>query len=96
MKSRVAVALIVMGTVLILAPVAADWLFQRNLVFILTKEQSATPALMPQLSAWYRIICWLTGSLMVLIATLGSVARNRATYYEEANEETDDEDDDRK
>ena len=94
MKPPVAVALIIMGTVLILAPVGADGLFQRNLVSLLTAAQSATPMVMSQLSAWYRIICWLTGSLMVLIGTLASVARPSATYYEETDEEDDDEDKD--
>jgi hypothetical protein len=94
MKPPVAVALIIMGTVLILAPIGADYLFQRNLVSLLTKEQSIGATVMSQLSAWYRVACWLTGSLMVLVGALGAGADARAGYYAEADDEVDDEDED--
>ena len=94
MKPPVAVALIIMGTVLILAPIGADYLFQRNLVSLLTKDQSITATVVPQLSAWYRIVCWLTGSLMVLVGALAPGADARASYYEEADDEVGDEEKD--
>ena len=94
MKPPVAVALIIMGTVLILAPIGADYLFQRNLVSLLTKEQSIGATVMSQLSAWYRVVCWLTGSLMVLVGALAAGADARAGYYAEADDEVDDEDED--
>src|ERR1035437_4002061 len=90
MKPPVAVALIIMGTVLILAPIGADYLFQRNLVSLLTKEQSIGATVMPQLSAWYRVVCWLTGSLMVLVGALAAGVDARAGYYAEADDEVDD------
>ena len=83
-----------MGTVLILAPIGADYLFQRNLVSLLTKEQSIGATVMSQLSAWYRVVCWLTGSLMVLVGALAAGADARAGYYAEADDEVDDEDED--
>ena len=94
MKSRTAVALIIMGTVLILAPIGADYLFQRNLVSLSLKEQSISTAVIPQLSIWYRVVCWLTGSLMVFVGTVLPGAYARARYYEVANDETDDDDKD--
>ena len=94
MKTPVAVALIIMGTVLILAPIGADYLFQRNLVSLLLKEQSISATVIPQLSTWYRVVCWLTGSLMVLVGALGAGADARAGYYAEADDEVDDEDED--
>jgi hypothetical protein len=94
MKPPVAVALIIMGTVLILAPIGADYLFQRNLVSFLTKEQSIGATVMSQLSAWYRVVCWLTGSLMVLVGALAAGVGARAGYYAEADDEVDDEDED--
>jgi hypothetical protein len=81
MKPSVAVAMIIMGAVLILAPIGADYLFQRNLVSLLLKEPSISAMIMPQLSAWYRIVCWLTGSLMLLIGTLTACADARASHY---------------
>jgi hypothetical protein len=49
---------------------------------------------MSQLSAWYRVVCWLTGSLMVLVGALAAGADARAGYYAEADDEVDDEDED--
>ncbi|MEI6395680.1 MAG: hypothetical protein WCT12_31820, partial [Verrucomicrobiota bacterium] len=89
MKSTTAVALIIMGTMLILAPIGADYLFQRNLVSLLMKESSISTTLMPQLSTWYRVVCWLTGSLMVLFGALVPGAYTRAGYYEVADDDDD-------
>ena len=94
MKPPVSVALIIMGTLLILAPVGADYLFQRNLVSLLTKDQSISVTVMTQLSTWYRVVCWLTGSLMVLVGALAS-AEVRARYYADEDEEDEDEDEDK-
>lgn len=90
MKSSVAVALVIMGTVLILAPIGADYLFQRNLILLLTNEKSPGTTVVTQLSTWYRVVCWGTGSLMVLIGALAS-AEVRARYY--AHDDDEDEDD---
>ena len=82
MKSSVAVTLIAMGTLLILAPIGADYIFQRNLVALLSKAQSPGPLLTSQLSDWYRIVVWLTGSLMVVVGTLAALVENRNSYYD--------------
>jgi len=87
--------MIIMGTVLILAPIGADYLFQRHVVVLLqAKEPSISPMVMPHLSTWYRVVCWLTGSLMVLVGALAAIAEARASYYAETDEEVDDEDKD--
>jgi len=75
--------MIIMGTALILAPIGADYLFQRNLVALLTKEQALTATVMPHLSTWYRVVCWLTGSLMVLVGSVAAGADSRASHYAE-------------
>jgi hypothetical protein len=85
--------MITMGTVLILAPVGADYLFQRNLVSLLTTVQPISATVMCHLSSWYRIVCWLTGSLMVLIGALAGLAHARASHLVEMGGEVDDEDD---
>ena len=91
MKPPVAIALIIMGTVLIVAPIGADYLFQRNLVSLLTKEPPVSATVMTQLSTWYRVVCWLTGSLMLLVGALAS-ADTRARYYAEEDDEDENED----
>ena len=93
MKSPVAVALIIMGTVLILAPIGAAYLLQRNWVSLKLKEQTISATVIPQLSTWYRFVCWLTGSFMVFVGVLAPLAYARAGYYEAADDEDDDEDD---
>ena len=94
MKPPVAVALIIMGAVLILAPIGADYLFQRHVVaLLLAKEPSISPMVMPQLSTWYRVVCWLTGSVMVLLGALVSAAP-RSRYDVEPDDEAEDEDKD--
>jgi hypothetical protein len=89
--------MIIMGTVLILAPIGADYLFQRNLVALMLKEPSTNATIIPQLSTWYRVVCWLTGSLMVMVGALGAIADSRARFYvapgDEIEEEEEDEDD---
>jgi hypothetical protein len=95
MKPQVAVALIIMGAVLILAPIGADYLFQRHVVaLLLAKEPSISPMVIPQLSTWYRVVCWLTGSVMVLIGALAPGAYARPGYLEEVEGEEDGEDED--
>ena len=89
MKSPVAVALIIMGTVLILAPIGADYLLQRNWVSLMLKEQTISATVIPQLSTWYRVVCWLTGSLMAFLGAMAPSAYNRAGYYAAADEDDD-------
>ena len=86
MKPRVAVALIVMGTVLILAPIAADYLFQRNFVAALAKEQTVSATVTTRLSVWYSAFCWLAGSLMVFVSTIASVSYARPFHYKEPDD----------
>ena len=97
MKSSNAVALIVMGAMLVLAPIGADYLFQRNLVSLLTKEPSINAAVIPQLSTWYRIVCLLIGSFMIIFGTFvpaAAEARTRTCCYADADYEVDEEDSD--
>ena len=89
-----------MGAVLILAPIGADYLFQRNLAALLTKEQSISAAVIPHLGVWYRVVCWLTGSLMVLVGTVAASADARASHFvrtrarvQDKDEEEEEEDD---
>lgn len=87
MKSAVAVALIVMGTVLILAPIGADYFFQRNVVSVLLSAQSTGAPLKTELSTPYRVVCWPTGSLMIVLGIIGAVAEARTDTYLDAGEE---------
>lgn len=91
MKPAVAVALIVMGTLLILAPIGADYLFQREVVDLLLKGQSASVTLTGKLSDIYRVVTWLTGSLMIAVGALGAVMDARESYMFDAEEEVEEE-----
>jgi hypothetical protein len=66
-----------MGTALILAPIAADYLFQHNVALLLAQAPGAAASLTTQLSGWYRAVCWLTGSVMIGLSFLCELAQTR-------------------
>ncbi len=82
MKPPVTITLIVMGTLLILAPIGADYIYQRNLISLVAKGQPALATLIDHLGVWYRIVCWLTGSLMILVGMVAAAADRRASHEE--------------
>ncbi len=93
MKPGVAVTFIVMGTLLLLAPMGADYLYQRNYVALLTHVPPVTVPVLERLNNWYRVGCWLAGALMLLVSTLASIPApgRRSDYTEEEEEEEEDE-----
>ncbi|MES2705464.1 MAG: hypothetical protein V4726_02565 [Verrucomicrobiota bacterium] len=79
MNTPIAVTLIIMGPLLIMTPVFADFLYQRNVVELMTKTGVASASLAGEMSELYRFGCWLTGSAMVGVAVLSFLpARRRA------------------
>jgi len=97
MEPKAAVAMIIMGTVLILAPIGADYLFQRNVVVLLLgKEPSISPMVISRLSTFYSVVCWLTGSLMVLVSAVASADPRTRYLVEEDDEAYDEEKDEEK
>ena len=73
MKTPIAVTLIIMGALLIMTPVLADFLYQRNVVALMARSGVTSVTLAGQMSELYRFGCWLTGSAMVGIAVLCSL-----------------------
>jgi hypothetical protein len=72
MKVRVAITLIVMGTLLLVTPVLADYLYCRNLVHLMTTPGMAGVTLDGKLSKLGHIGYWCIGSVMIGIGTLAS------------------------
>jgi hypothetical protein len=72
MKPAIAVTLIIFGALLIMTPVLADFLHQRNVVAVMANSGAATVMLAGQLSDYYRFGCWLMGSGMICAAVYGS------------------------
>jgi hypothetical protein len=77
MKTPVAVTLIIMGAVVVITPAISDFLFQHNLVAILSKPGITSANLDGKMGDLYRIACWLTGSAMVATAILGSLVSRK-------------------
>ena len=77
MKTAVAVTLIIMGAVLVMTPALADFLYQRNVVELMSRSGVTSVTLAGQMSEIYRFGCWLTGSAMVGIAVLCSLFARR-------------------
>ncbi len=92
MKAPVAMTIIVTGTLLLLAPAGADYLYQRNVVALRTQAPGAEVKLIERLNNWYRFGCWFPGSLMIILGVISSIAVARAGYYADDDEEDQDED----
>ena len=76
MKTPVAVALIIMGALLIMVPVLSDYMHQRNVVDLLSQTNVTSVNLIGQMSDAYRLGCWATGTGMIAIAVLRSLVKN--------------------
>lgn len=77
MKTPIAITLIIMGTLLVMTPALSDYLYQRNIVELITSTGGERAVLVGQMTETYRFGCWLTGSCMVAVAVLAS-RRSRA------------------
>jgi len=77
MKTPIAVTLIIMGALLVMTPVVADYFYQQNIVALMARSGVSGVTLAGQMSEFYRFGCWLTGSGMIGIAVLGSRHRRR-------------------
>jgi hypothetical protein len=77
MKTPVAVTLIIMGGLLVMTPALSDYLYQRNVVALLSHPGVQSVNLDGKMGDLYRIGCWLTGSVMVGVAVLSTVFATR-------------------
>ena len=73
MKTPIAVALIIMGALLVMTPALSDYLYQRNVVDLMSRPGVVNVSLAGQMSEIYRLGCWLTGSAMIGVGVLGSL-----------------------
>ncbi len=76
MKTPVAVTLIIMGALLVMVPVQADYMHERNVVELLSKTNVTSVNLINPMSDEYRFGCWLTGSGMIALAVFFSLFKN--------------------
>jgi hypothetical protein len=73
MKTPVAVALIVMGGMMILAPAVADHFARAQLVEVMTTRDLSNATLTPDpMNSLYRFGCWVLGVAMVAVAVFTS------------------------
>jgi hypothetical protein len=83
MKTPIAVTLIIMGALLVMTPAISDALYQRNVVALMNRSGVTSVTLAGQMSRFYRLGCWLTGTGMIGVAVLGSgFARTRRAEHE--------------
>lgn len=68
MKTSVAVTLVIMGGLLVAAPIVSDYLQRQQVVAAMSKPGVTSISLRPELSELYRFGCWLTGSAMIAAA----------------------------
>jgi hypothetical protein len=73
MKTPIAVALIIMGGLLIMTPAFSDFLYQKNVVELMSRPGVVNVSLPLHMSDIYRFGCWLTGTGMIGVTVLGSL-----------------------
>ena len=83
MKTPVAVTLIIMGSLIIITPAISDYLFQLNVVTMLTKTGAANVTLDGKMSDLYRIGCWAAGLGMVGVAVFCSLLEGQTVTRQE-------------
>ena len=81
MKTAIAVTLIIMGALLIMTPVLADFLYQRHVVSLLAQSGFERVTLAGQMSPLYRFGCWFTGTAMIAITVLRCVLSREAPQH---------------
>jgi len=73
MKAPVAVALIIVGGILILAPAIADHLARAQVVAVMAARNVPDVSLHPDpMGSAYRFGCWLAGGVMIAVAVFTS------------------------
>jgi hypothetical protein len=78
MKTPIAVALIIMGGLLLMTPAFSDYFYQQNLVALMSRPGVQSVNLAGTMPDLERIGCYLTGSLMVGAAVLGTLFITRS------------------
>jgi len=77
MKASVAITLIVMGTLILLAPAVSDYLHQRQAVRLLEHPDVETVRLEGRMGRTDRLGCWAAGLAMIACGTICSLAAGR-------------------
>ncbi len=83
MKTAIAVTLIVAGTLLVMTPVVGDYLYQRNVVALISQPGVRSVTLDGKMGDTYRLGCWFTGSIMIGVAVFYSLAGRRRVAEQE-------------
>jgi hypothetical protein len=81
MKNNVAIALIIVGASLVMVPAISDFLYQLNVVTVLSQAKSESVTLQGQMGDYYRFACWATGASMIAAATYCSLFRKESADH---------------
>jgi hypothetical protein len=78
MKTEIAIALIVCGTILIAVPPASDYLMREQVTRIITQKPEASNVYLGNdMSQEYRLGCWFVGAAMVAVSVIASLGAAR-------------------
>jgi ABC-type phosphate transport system auxiliary subunit len=79
MKTEISIALIICGTILIIAPPASDYLYRQDVKQVLIEKPDATTVTFSGdvMSEEYRIACWMVGTGMIVVTVIASIAAAR-------------------
>lgn len=79
MKTPIAITLIIVGAVLILAPIVADQLHQARVAELLLRPEIRSVNLGGETSELYRFGCWLVGTSIIILAVRCSIGQRTLT-----------------
>jgi hypothetical protein len=73
MRYKIWLALIICGTIIVLAPPVSDYLANRGILEMLVerKDFNRVSLALPPMSTEYRFGCWGLGAAMILVGTIG-------------------------
>jgi hypothetical protein len=63
-----------------MTPVLADFIYQQNVVAVMTRSNVTGVTLAGLMSDNYRFGCWVTGTGMIVVAVLGSLFTGRQRH----------------
>ena len=79
MKTPIAVSLVVVGGLLIVAPIVSDYLQRAQVARALAQPGVQSISLEPNLSTDYRFGCWLVGTLAIASVIIRSWKSDRVS-----------------
>ncbi len=87
MRYKIWTTLIVCGTLIVLAPPAADYLANHQIMQLLVERKDFTSVNLglPPMSSEYRFGCWALGAVMIAVGIVGGCREPRVSTEDDSH-----------